>query len=344
MKEDPTNRKALGNYLSTHIERDQYFYGKGKILLSGEYFILDGACSIALPTALGQSLSVKYRRSFDPKLYWKALDSKGNTWFEATFEFWHFSCLDHKDNAYAKKLEHILNMVRSQNKHFLRDGVDVFVETKLEFPMDWGLGSSSSLIYNIAQWAYISPFELLSQTFGGSGYDIACAQAVGPIIFKKVGTTPTWSQVEFNPVFKENLYFVHLEKKQSTSEAIEFYRRASVKKNELAIKLTDITKNLLKTNNLEEFEFLIAGHEKIVANALEMTRVKQKYFDDFWGEVKSLGAWGGDLVLATSTRGHDQTCEYFKSKGFPEVIAFNKLVELPERAVSEVVKSERVLQ
>ena len=55
-------------------EKNQYFFGHGKILLSGEYLVLDGALSLALPTKVGQSLSVQYTPSFSPTLTWKSFD------------------------------------------------------------------------------------------------------------------------------------------------------------------------------------------------------------------------------------------------------------------------------
>ena len=51
--------------------REQSFYGQGKVLLTGEYFILDGARGLALPTQLGQKLNVKFRQSNDPKLLFR---------------------------------------------------------------------------------------------------------------------------------------------------------------------------------------------------------------------------------------------------------------------------------
>jgi hypothetical protein len=38
--------------------------------------------------------------------------------------------------------------------------------------------------------------------------------------------------------------------------------------------------------------------------------------------IKSLGAWGGDFVLAT---GDDKTISYFKSKGYNTVIPYSKM-------------------
>ena len=153
--------------------RDQYFYGHGKLLLSGEYFVLDGAEALALPTTVGQSMKVKYRHSYQPTLHWKSVDHTGKVWFEANYEFWHFNPIKPLENYTEKFVADALKAVRLQNPHFLRDEMDVFVETKIEFLLEWGLGSSSSFIYNVAQWAYVSPFELLKKTIGGSVYDIA---------------------------------------------------------------------------------------------------------------------------------------------------------------------------
>ena len=36
-----------------------YFFSKGKLLLTSEYFVLDGALSLAIPTKLGQDLLVE---------------------------------------------------------------------------------------------------------------------------------------------------------------------------------------------------------------------------------------------------------------------------------------------
>src|SRR5690606_12989109 len=139
-------------------EREQYFYGHGKLLLSGEYLVMQGAQALALPTLVGQSLSVRYQRSYQPKIHWKCLDIHDHCWFEAVIEPWHFDLIDGVAGSEFTFLQKLLRQARKQNPHFLRERADVVVETRLEFPQDWGLGSSSSLIYNIAQWAYVSPF------------------------------------------------------------------------------------------------------------------------------------------------------------------------------------------
>lgn len=310
--------------------RDQQFYGHGKILLSGEYFVLEGALALALPTTVGQSLKVKSRASYSPTLKWKALDHAGKAWFEGEYEYWHFDELSSTDAKVSSDLQKILRQVRLQNPHFLRDDLEVNVETLLEFPWDWGLGSSSSLLYNIAQWAYVSPFELASKSFGGSGYDIACAQSMGPIHFELKDGLPKWRPVGFAPSFRDQLFLVHLGKKRDTREAVKAFKQLTPESRKTPVELiTALTQEMTVAPELRHFERCLREHELIVGHALGIKTVKQELFNDFWGEVKSLGAWGGDFVMVTSNRGHHETRDYFESKGLKTVIAFNELVCAP---------------
>lgn len=305
---------------------DQFYYGSGKLLLSGEYFVLDGAQALALPTKLGQSMGVRYTQSFSPKLTWKSFDEQGNLWFESHYEFWQFKCLDEKPGPEALALQGLLQQARKQNQHFLREEQDVYVETQVGFPLKWGLGSSSSLIHNIAEWAYISPFELLFNTQGGSGYDIACAQSDGPIVYEKNASGPKWSPSSFAPNFSDKLYFVYLGKKQKSSEGIKLYQSRGPVKKELLNTVSLLTEKMLAAQEMNEFMDLMLKHEDLVSSYLSLPKVKDKYFSDFAGQVKSLGAWGGDFVLAASDKGGDYITDYFTSKGHDVVIAYDDLI------------------
>ena len=307
---------------------EQYYYGHGKLLLSGEYFVMDGAQALALPTTVGQSMRVKYRPSYQPTLNWKSFDHSGKIWFESDYEFWHFQPIKlQENNPTQTQLSLVLNAVRAQNPHFLRDDVDVFVETKIEFPLEWGLGSSSTFLYNIAQWAYVSPFELLKKTIGGSGYDIACAQAMGPILFRKEDGKPQWETVSFHPPFTENLYFVYLGHKQNSSrEVLKYKERMIPGKEQIVNDLSLLTREMLSARELQTFNKVIQTHEDIIVKALGYEKIRDQYFTDYWGEVKSLGAWGGDFALVTSDRTPSETRDYFSSKGFTTLIPFGEIV------------------
>lgn len=315
-------------------EKNQYFFGHGKLLLTGEYFVLDGALSLALPTKVGQSLSVKYSPSFSPTLSWKSYDVAGECWFDSKFEFWHFKCLDENPSDEALFLQKILQQVRKQNSHFLRDDVDVKVETRLGFPLTWGLGSSSSLIYNIAQWAYISPFELLFKTHGGSGYDIACAQSDGPIAYKKITSGPNWSPIYFHPSFRENLFFVYLGNKQSSREAVKEYAKKRPFPAALISKITELTQEFLNASTLKQFQAAMIEHEELVGKTLEMTPVKELKFSDFKGAIKSLGAWGGDFIMVATDEDLLSVKSYFKGRGLDVVYSYTDLISDPANAQS----------
>lgn len=307
--------------------QDQYFYGHGKLLLSGEYFVIDGAEALALPTTVGQSMKVKYRSSYQPTLNWKSVDHSGKVWFEANYEFWHFKPIRAQGSETEQFVSDALKAVRLQNPHFLRDEMDIFVETKIEFPLEWGLGSSSSFIYNVAQWAYVSPFELLKRTIGGSGYDIACAQAMGPIMYKKFDGKPQWESAPFNPSFKDQIFFVYLGQKQiSKNEVLKYQDMKIDNKAAIVTEVSQLTREMINANNLVTFNKVIRAHEDIVASGLNYQKVKDIHFSDYWGEVKSLGAWGGDFVMVTSDREASETRDYFYNKGFTTLIPFSEII------------------
>jgi mevalonate kinase len=317
------------------IEKDQYFFGNGKLLLSGEYFVLDGADALAIPTKIGQSLSVKYAPSFSPVLSWKSYDVHGECWFDSKFEFWHFNCLEENPSIDALMLQKILRQARIQNPHFLRDDVDVKVTTQLGFPLNFGLGSSSSLTYNIAQWAYVSPFELLFKTQGGSGYDIACAQSDGPIIYKKLTSGPNWSPVSFYPSFKDNIYFLYLGNKQNSREAVKKYIQKRPLAAGVVSSVSTLTEKMLKATSLTEFKQAMTLHESLVGSVLNMEPVQKTRFSDFNGTIKSLGAWGGDFSMIATDLEFSDVKKYFAEKGLNILYRYDDLIAAPVEFASD---------
>lgn len=306
------------------------FYGHGKLLLSGEYFILDGALGLAFPTTVGQRMDVRYRKNYNPTIHWKSYTHEKKLWFECNFEFWRFEILTTNNQQIAEKLQTILIQARNQNSHFLRDmeNDDIFVDTFLEFPRDWGLGTSSTLIHMIAQWANIGPHQLLINSFLGSGYDIICAQSPGPILYQLENARPTWKITTFNPPFADELFFIHLNKKKDTQLAIMNYKKMPKPTKTSIEKINSITEQLLKTQKMEEFSSLICEHENIISDHLKIKRIKEELFPDYPYEIKSLGAWGGDFILAIGNNNPNFTREYFAKKGHGTCIPFKELVKI----------------
>ena len=320
------------------------YQAHGKFLLTGEYLVLKGALSLAVPLKLGQSLQVTLADTDMHRLHWIASQPE-KPWFSVLFDSETLQLLSTDDPAKAEKLSSILKAVR-QLKPDAFLGCDMRFRTHLDFDPNWGLGSSSTLIANLARWANVNPYELLKLTFGGSGYDIACATAEGPIYYQLVDArsalrqaqgpnvvepvetpTPIVESIDFQPPFAEHLYFVYQGQKQSSSKEIKaFLAKANpvyLQKDIEAV--SEISRTLPKCQNLEEFAMLMQCHERIIARCIGQEPV-QKRFPDFEGVVKSLGAWGGDFILAATNWDKNQVKAYFKGKGLEVVFGYNELV------------------
>ncbi len=100
-----------------------YFYSNGKLLLSGEYAILDGAEGWAIPTKFGQSL--KANASSSGTLTWKSFDADNSIWFQASYDLIDFKELSSSDETISKTLSHILKQASELRPKFLAALMDV---------------------------------------------------------------------------------------------------------------------------------------------------------------------------------------------------------------------------
>lgn len=293
-------------------------------MLTGEYFVLDGAKSLAFPTKFGQKMTIKSARGSD--LGWKSFDNEGNCWFESQISLYDFSPVKTNNEEVSESLRLLLRNAVRLNSEFLNNWKAFKVETHLEFPRDWGLGSSSTLTHMMAEWADVSPFLLHFKVSNGSGYDVACAAADGPITYEYTGDSLHFEEVDFNPSFKKHLYFVHLNEKQSSKEALDYYFKKVKSKKSTAKELTQLTDAVLASKKIEDFQSIICEHEEIVSKTIKKETIKNERFSDFWGCVKSLGAWGGDFALVSSTESEAKTKKYFSDKGYNVVVPFDDMV------------------
>ncbi|NMH27173.1 GYDIA family GHMP kinase [Flavobacterium silvaticum] len=302
---------------------EQHFYANGKLLITAEYVVLDGAKALAFPTKKGQHLTVS--SGTGKEIRWRSFEHDGTIWFEDRFTFDEICTPDYveKEDNVRQRLLEILHEGYLKNPGFLA-APGLSVETHLTFDRHWGLGTSSTLISNIAAWLQIDAFQLLRDSFGGSGYDIACAQHDSPITYQLVDEKPVVTEVAFRPDFKNHLYFVYLNKKQSSKAAIASYYKNRIFNPERVIQqINKITEAVLLAPDLKSFAYQLEKHESLVSGLLEMHTVKEALFPDFNGVVKSLGGWGGDFVLAVSK---ENPVDYFSAKGFDTVIPFDDMI------------------
>ncbi len=310
----------------------QTFYSNGKLLITGEYVVLDGANALAFPAKFGQSLTVEPIN--DPSINWSSIDSNGNIWLDFTFSV--IEILNGKNEntfslktanrIYKKEESRLISILKEAhllNPKFLDSQSGFKVITKLDFPINWGLGSSSTLINNIASWAEIDAFTLLKNTFEGSAYDIAAAQNNKPILYSYINNKPIIGEINLNWDFTDRLFFVHLNKKQNSRDAIKNYNLQKGETLGLKRKISRLTIQFTICKSISQFESLIIEHELIISEIIKQKPVKELLFKDYPGSIKSLGAWGGDFILATGDKSH---WEYFKSKGYNTILSYSEMI------------------
>tara|TARA_R110002020_G_scaffold431238_1_gene641193 strand:- start:32434 stop:33357 length:924 start_codon:yes stop_codon:yes gene_type:complete len=301
------------------------FYSNGKLLLTGEYVVLDGAQALAIPSRYGQSLTVD--KGGKSGISWRSLDHKNNIWLETFISAEQIIAYnkDSKPASVEERLLQILAEAKRLNTNFLKDDFQYQVTTHLDFPTNWGLGTSSTLINNIAEWAEINAYELLNNTFGGSGYDIACAKNNTPILYKIKHAKSEVKAVKFQPDFADRIFFIYLNQKRNSRDAIASYKnQPKTALNRVKTAITDLTYEILECDNLSGFENLLKTHENLLSELINSPTVQSVLFSNYnSGIVKSLGGWGGDFVMAT---GSEEDMTYFKNKGYETIIPFSQMI------------------
>ena len=302
------------------------FKSNGKILLTSEYVVLDGVDCIALPTKFGQTLSVIENNS--KCINWTSYDYNNNIWFKDKYSVSSENKIEYssKKNNISETLLKILNALVKLNSDKINNKIGYDFVSKLSFSKDWGLGTSSTLINNLANWAKVDSYELLKLTFGGSGYDIACAGAENPIHFNNYNNKISISNSKFDPIYKENIFFIYLGNKQNSRDGIKDYKS---KKNKLTQDIIEqfksINEKIVITDSLKEFEQCLTMHELLISKLIDIEPIKNRLFKDYdKGIVKSLGAWGGDFVLVTGTK---NAMSYFLNKGYKTIFEYSKLIK-----------------
>lgn len=298
----------------------------GKLLLTGEYFVLDGAKALAAPCQYGQTL--RMTPIVEQQLQWQSLDHEGNVWFKAS---WHtdtspWTLLAASDDQVAHRLVQLWAAIANQDQAALVPLTGQQISVHLAFPRQWGLGSSSTLISLLAQLTKTDPYQLLAASFGGSGYDIACATAKGPIYYQRQDEQAVVHEAVWAPDFHEQLFFAYLGKKQDSRAGIRHYRELCGVQATLLDEVSNLTDAFVAAQSLEDLMQVVVAHEDLISTTLQLDKVKDIRFVDFPGAVKSLGAWGGDFVLVCSPWPAERTKNYLHEKGCSDILAFREIM------------------
>lgn len=295
-------------------------FSPGKLMLTSEYFAIDGALVLAVPTLLGQEFFFEEKDDENSLVLWKAYH-QNKLWLKAVINYKNWQILETNLPSAAEFILNTLKNVQQLSETRFKSNFSYYLKTNLQFPADYGLGSSSTLMNNLAEWSGIDPFHLNSISLGGSGYDIAVAKEKSAVLFKS--KPEIWyEKTGFSPSFKNELIFIHLNQKQDSREGINLYK-SKIKSPELILEFSDLTKKVLLCSELESFSELMMIHEHKISDFIGIPTVKEKFFTDCPVFVKSLGAWGGDFVMSAKFEGFK---DYFWGKGFTRVFEWSEII------------------
>lgn len=299
------------------------YHARGKLLISGEYMVMHGSRALAVPLKLGQSLQVTASGSHRT-FKWTA-HYQNRPWFSAEFDPCGLKVIRTSESGIALRLKDLLDACLELRPAFrdLLPGTDA--ATYLDFSPEYGFGSSSTLTSLVAEWAGVDPFKLHFSVFKGSGYDVACASAQGPIFYMLRGNSPVIDPAAFHPPFSDQIYFAWLGKKQSTAAHLETIT-AHFHADQASIRLfSRITAVLAGAKTLDEFRGAMEEHESALSCLLGYDRVSTR-FPGIPASVKSLGAWGGDFVMVATETDKASLLEYLRERGISIVYGYKELV------------------
>ncbi|MEO8823605.1 MAG: GYDIA family GHMP kinase [Ginsengibacter sp.] len=293
------------------------YFASGKLLLFGEYLVLKGSGCLAIPLKYGQKMQVE--NSDQNNFNWVSkIDEK--VWFSCAFSK-DLEIIETPDFVKADTLMTLLKIIKEEKPSLFQTGQNF--QTQLDFPLEWGWGSSSTLISLLSQWSKIDPYLLLKSSLGGSGYDIACATANTPIIYDMESheTIPVY----LFPKITSKLLFVYSGKKQISEKEVKQFSPLKISTDKVE-KMKSIIILAAKATQIDVFEDATEESENLLSPILNSPTLKEKYFADYPFAIKSLGAWGGDFFMATFRKENDAR-SYFAGKGYSVLFNYNEIIK-----------------
>ena len=183
----------------------QVFKANGKLLLTGEYLVVNGARALVLPLLAGQKMIVK-KSTAKKHILWESFQL-GKLWFQCEIDPDNFKIIATTDGQIGEKLITLFKTIKKINSMAFPSYNGIEFATELDFPGEWGWGSSSTLLSLLSQWSDIDPYEIYFQQFSGSAFDIAASYIPKPFLYRLWDNRPEIKETGFDPPYKKNLFF-----------------------------------------------------------------------------------------------------------------------------------------
>lgn len=275
-------------------------------MLAGEYAVMCGVEALAMPVRAGQWQHVwEMPAKAVSKLVWQSKDADGSVWFECRIDTDIMHVSETTSESYSDTLLRLLLCIKEQKAElFLHKNIRI--ETECEFNRSFGLGSSSTLVCNLAKWSGVDAHALQEHVFGGSGYDVAVGNLGRPLVYWLENNNSNWSSWQLPPDFTREWYLAFPGEKQNSRESL------STVKSQLEKISTDVA--LLQQMNaciqavktprsLPMLEAMLEMWQALLSQRLDLSRPYETLglSPVKGGLCKYLGAWGGDVLLINLT-------------------------------------------
>lgn len=295
----------------------QQFSAAGKLLFFGEYLVLRGSKCLSFPLKYQQTLTVSSQQHSE--IHWTCLDENAVCWLDIRFSS-SLEIIQTSDEEKAKIAQRLLQLICEKNPTLKCAGLNL--EFSLNFNRMFGFGTSSTLLSLLSQWSGVDAYYLLEHSFGGSGYDLATALSRQPIVYTM--RDKTLQNVQLSPSISNQLLFIYLGAKQSSAKEIASFKNKITTATHIA-KMNAIVEKAIVCPTIEEWETLMNESEQLLSSILEVETIQQRLFSDYLHRIKSLGAWGGDFIMATYSS-KSQATAYFREKGYNIIYCYDDLI------------------
>ena len=296
-------------------------------MLAGEYAVLYGVEALALPVKAGQWLHVwEMPAKGVSKMVWQSKEHDGSVWFDCRIDTDIMHVSETTDKGIADTLLQLLYLLKEQKPDlFLHKNIRI--ETECEFNRSFGLGSSSTLVCNLAKWSGVNAHILQEHAFGGSGYDVAVGNLGRPLVYWRESNQPNWSAWQLPPELTREWYLVFPGQKQNSRESLTGVKSQLDKiSTDVALlqQMNACIQAIKSPRSLPMLEAMLEMWQALLSQRLELPRP----YDDLGlspvkgGLCKYLGAWGGDVLLVNLTflQAHETAFENM------ELIPWNEFV------------------
>jgi hypothetical protein len=299
-----------------------------------------------------------YRGGLAGVLQWTALDHLHIPWLKINFGlvngFWTFEIpspagdfqSDHAE-ILQKWLQAAWNLMEGHEQKTenppslwgnLLEERGIMVRTRLDFPGNWGLGSSSTALALLAKWLSVDARRLYALAQNGSGYDLEVAlqnssilyqlprQIEGHLFPSMNGTEPIVQRIRYRLPEGGQLWLVDPGGKQiSSGEVIRYRNLNQGQRTDCVEEISALSKALAGCSEVPVMMQFLARHDDIMEHLLGQPCLNRVAGSGFPGRLKSLGAWGGDLFLAVSEQ-PDEAIHWLKSQEGWIIHSFDQII------------------